>query len=144
MGNVRAGYGKRPAGLLFVLCVLFLLAGCTSETKEPQKQRDLEFTVVPPENLPEELSDIIEERKTDPFKITYEDEGWLYVAVGYGKQKGGGFSIQAAEFYETENAIYVATTLLGSKDSEGDAISASYQYIVLKTEAIGKNVVFRS
>lgn len=128
--------------LFWALCLSFFV-GCASGTKAPEKIKDLEFTVVAPENIPVELKDIIEEKKADPFKVTYEDEGWLYVVTGYGEQQSGGYSIQVREFYETENAVYVDTNLLGPEDVNAKENQHSYPYIVLKTEQIGKNVVFR-
>ena len=37
------------------------------------KLRDLEFTVLSEEKIPEELKTIIDEKKAAPFQITYSD-----------------------------------------------------------------------
>ena len=29
---------------------------------------------------------MIEEKKASPFKITFQDQGFLYIGVGYGEQ----------------------------------------------------------
>jgi len=128
---------------LAALAVCFLLNGCSGGEKEPERLKELNFTVISEEKLPEELKEMIDGRKESPFKITYMKEGWLYVAEGYGAQKGGGYSICVNDFFESENALYVDTTLLGNREDTGQSNGSSYPYIVLKTEAIDKNVVFR-
>ncbi len=84
--------------------------------------------------------------KKDPMeKITYQDNGFMYICVGYGEQVSGGYSIAVNALYLTENAIYADTTLLGPDPSDpaaGKKNSVSCPYIVLKTEFIDKPVVF--
>lgn len=65
---------------------LGLLAGC-SEKKDPmEKIKDLEFTVLSEDNIPEELKAVIEEKKDTSFKMTYQDNGFMYICVGYGSE----------------------------------------------------------
>lgn len=124
---------------------LFLLAGCAKEKDPMEKIKDLEFTVLAEDNIPEELKTIIDEKKENAFKVTYQDNGFLYICIGYGEQVSGGYSITVNALYLTENAIYADTTLLGPDPA--DAASAkknapSYPYIVIKTEFVDKPVVF--
>lgn len=124
---------------------LLLLAGCAKETDPLQKIKDLEFTVLAEDNIPEELKTVIEEKKANAFKVTYQDNGFLYICIGYGEQVSGGYSITVNDLYLTENAIYVDTTLLGpdpAEDSAAKRNTPSYPYIVIKTEFIDKPVVF--
>jgi len=134
---------KKKIVLAAALAAGLLLYGCAGEEKEPVRLKELDFTVISEERLPEELKEMIENRKESPFKITYMDEGWLYVAEGYGTQKGGGYSICVNEFFESENALYIDTTLMGEQEAPAQSIGSSFPYIVVKTEAIDKNVVFR-
>ena len=85
---------------------------------------------------------MIEEKKKEPMKVTYADQGYLYAAVGYGKQETSGYSITVDECYETDNAICIHTSLLGPKKDEKVSEKASYPYLVIKTEAIDKVVEF--
>lgn len=134
--------------LLAALTLFFLLALTGCGQKEPKdalaKIKNLEFTVLSEDMIPEELQKAIQEKNGAPFKITYSDSGFLYIAIGYGTQETGGFSITVNDLYLTENAIYFDTTLLGpSPDSPlpaGD--TASYPYLVVKTEYIDEPVVF--
>ncbi|MBD5454907.1 MAG: protease complex subunit PrcB family protein [Lachnospiraceae bacterium] len=121
-----------------------ILAGC-KEKKDPlAKIKDLEFTVVAEENIPEELLAAINEKKTEGFKVTYQDSGFVYICRGYGEQTTGGYSIAVNALYETENAVYFNTTLLGPDPSEKGVKkeSKSYPYVVVKTEMVEKPVVF--
>ena len=107
-----------------------------------EKIKDLECTVIPEDNLPEELFSMIEQKKTDSFKLTFEDKGFLYICVGYGTQATGGYSITVNDLYETSNAIYIDTNLIGPSPEEKSNPVPSYPYIVVKTEFIDKPVVF--
>ncbi len=135
------GYGRLLLGFL-VMC---LITGCAKEKDPLEKIKDLEFTVLAEENIPEELKSIIEEKKADAFKVTYQDNGFLYICVGYGEQVSGGYSITVNGLYLMENAIYVDTTLLGPDPADTSAAkknTPSYPYLVIKTEFIDKPVVF--
>lgn len=126
--------------------ILFFLAGCAKEEKNSlEKVKDLEFTVLAEDNIPEELKTIIEEKKSNTFKVTYQDNGFLYICIGYGEQISGGYSITVNDLYLTDNAVYVDTTLLGPDPAESAAVkknTPSYPYIVLKTEFVDKPVIF--
>lgn len=128
--------------LLWVLTVR-LLTGCSVEKEHQDKVRDLEFTVVVEEETPEELKQIINEKKAGAFKMTYSDDQGLYIAVGYGEQPTGGYSISVKDLYLTENSIVLDTELTGPGKDEGAGIEKSYPYIVLKTEYLENPVVFQ-
>lgn len=133
-----------------VMCMVFilqmlaavLLCGCSITEDSGMKLRDLEFTLVSDERMPEELKALIEERKAEEFKFTYADKESLYICVGYGEQSTGGYSIAVNELYLTDNAIYVDTNLLGPSAKEKENPAVSYPYVVIKTEFLDKNVVF--
>lgn len=132
------------AAAAFFLVGAVFLTGCREETDNLAKIKDLEFTVTAEENIPEELRKVIEEKKTEGFKVTYQDNGFLYICTGYGEQETGGYSITVDALYETANAVYFDTTLLGPEpgENEGKKTSKSYPYIVVKTEMTDKPVVF--
>lgn len=135
------GMKKIVVPLLAVLC-LSLLAGCSLLSEERVKLQDLGFTVVSEEKIPQELKTIIDEKKADPFKLTYSDAEYLYIVIGYGQQASGGYSIAVNDLYLTDEAIYVNTTLLGPESSETSNRVPSCPYIVLKMDYMDKPVVF--
>ena len=118
------------------------LSACGGDTVNEQNRENLEFTVVSEDRLPDELKEILDQKKESAFKLTYADEGYLYICIGYGKQESGGYSVTVNDLYETENAVYVNTNLLGPKAGSAPATSPSYPYIVLKIEFRDKTVVF--
>lgn len=133
---------KKICLLVIVSIMTAMLSACGGETEKEENRNNLEFTVVSEERLPEELKEILNQKKESAFKLTYADEGYLYICVGYGKQESGGYSVTVNDLYETDNAIYVNTNLLGPKAGSAPGTSPSYPYIVLKTEFRDKTVVF--
>lgn len=132
---------KAAAGLLAVVMVL-MLAGCSMLSEERVKLQDLGFTVVSEEKILDELKTIIDEKKADPFKLTYSADEFLYIVIGYGQQSSGGYSIAVNELYLTEDAIYVNTTLLGPEEADSTDRVPSCPYIVLKLDYMEKPVIF--
>ena len=123
--------------LLSILLVILLCAGviaCGRSQDPMEKIKDLEFTVIPEDKLPEELLSAIEEKKGSSFKMTFEDQGFLYICVGYGEQETAGYSITVNDLYETGNAIYIDTNLIGPGPEEKGKNTPTYPYIVVKTE----------
>lgn len=137
---------KRATGRVLTFLAGIMLSvnllGCGMEETATKKLRDVEFTVIDQSEIPQELLSTMEEKKKDGFKLTYADEKNLYLAVGYGEQKTGGYSIAVDECYLTENAIYFGTTLTGPEKGEKINQVSSYPYIVVKMEAIDEPVVF--
>lgn len=130
--------------VLTIVCMTFLClaTGCSVQKLSTEKIRDINFTVVDEENIPEELEEMIDEKDDKPFKLTYADNGSLYIAVGYGEQPTSGYSIKVQELYETENAIYIHTNLIGPAKDEKIVKRKTKAGIVVKLEFIDKNVVF--
>lgn len=125
-------------GCLFML----VLSGCVSRPQKTEKLRDLKFTVMDKEKVPDELKTAILENRDMPFKLTYADQGYLYIAEGYGPQQKSGYSVEVTGLYETENAVYIHTNLLGPEKGEKTQDAVTYPYVVVKLEFIDKNVVF--
>lgn len=125
-----------------ILLIAALLCGCSMSSEERIKLRDLDFTILSEEMIPKELMTVIEERKAEPFKLTYSDKENLYIVIGYGQQQTGGYSIAVNELYLTDNAIYINTSLLGPDASEKNKQDPSWPYIVVKTELLDQTVIF--
>lgn len=138
---------KKRITTIFTLCMVvtfvFLFTGCSVEKIKTEKLRDIDFTVIDDEDIPNELNTMIEEKEKEPFKLTYADNGSLYIAVGYGEQPTSGYSIEVKELYESKNAIYIHTNLIGPTNDERIVERKTYPYIVVKLEYLDKNVVFQ-
>lgn len=131
------------AGLLGWVFLVRILTGCSVEKENQDKVRDLEFTVVGESDLPEELKNLIMEKKAAPFKLTYSNDQGLYIVVGYGEQPTGGYSIEVDELYLTENAIVIDTELEGPEKGEPTGVEKSYPYVVVRTEYLEEPVIFQ-
>ncbi len=132
-------------GIAVFLAAAFIMTGCGNNGEEIKKIKDLEFTVLSEDDFPAELKTMIDEKREQAFKMTYQDSGFLYICVGYGKQATGGYSISVNDLYEADNAVYADTILLGPEPGAIDLTkknSPSYPVIVLKTEYLEKSVVF--
>ncbi len=142
MINVLCEYQRRFLSVCLVCLMCMGVYACGQKQDTMAKIKDLECTVMAEENIPEELLEKIEDKKEEAFKMTFEDQGFLYICVGYGTQDTGGYSIAVNELYETANAVYIDTNLIGPKPEEKSNPVASYPYVVVKTEFIDKPVVF--
>lgn len=128
---------------LMILGSILVLCGCSVQKDDMKKIRDVEFTVVDEHKIPEELALHIKEVKNAPFEIVYGDEGYLYIAKGYGKKEVSGYSIEVEECFETKNLICIKTNFLGPPQGEEILEQETCPYIVIKTEYSEKNIVFQ-
>lgn len=128
----------------WILGLLFFsfLTGCQSVQTDSTRGKDWDYTVVPTADIPQDFAEEIEQKKVNSFQMTYEDGVYLYIAVGYGEQNSGGYSIQLQGLYEKGEDLCVETTLTGPEDDVVVSDKASFPYIVIKTEKTDKNVVF--
>ncbi|MFV0341766.1 MAG: protease complex subunit PrcB family protein [Anaerocolumna sp.] len=137
----------QKAKMLILLCGVLLVGlictGCKSKDTDVKKIKDLEFTVVEEADIPEQLMAIINEKKKEPFTLTYSDEDYLYIVVGYGAQPTGGYSISVDELFLAADAVYVDTNLIGPKENESVTNVITYPYVVIKTEFQDIGVEFR-
>jgi len=129
--------------VFFGVFAVSFLTGCGKKTEEPEKIRDLDFTVVQESELPEQLKLLIGEKKCNPFKLTYAGADGLYIVQGYGTQPTGGYSVTVKELWLADNAICFCSELLGPKEGENVVQSMSYPFVAVKTESIDLPVVFK-
>ncbi len=132
----------RRAAVLAALAGVLLLGGCQAAKDEGDRVRDLEFEVAADETLPAELTELIAQKREQPFKLTYTDDQNLYIAVGYGAQPTGGYSISVDELYLTSNSIVIETELKGPQKGENPGTEQSFPYIVIRTECREEPVIF--
>ena len=127
---------------LLMITVLVTLFGCGIEKTDGNRLQDLEYEIIEDE-IPKELAEKIEEKKSADFKLTYENDKYLYLVRGYGEQETGGYSIQILDLYLTQNAVVLHTNLKGPSKDEVKNAAPSYPYIVIRIEHTDKNVIFQ-
>ncbi len=137
--------GKMAVTVAIVICIMAggVFCGC-GQTSSRQKQEEIEcdYTVVATRDCPEEFLKNLEEKKINPFQMTYQDGTYLYMAVGYGEQKTGGYSILVEKLTETKDKIFLNTELRGPSKEENVLEKPSFPYVVIKMENKSKEVVF--
>ncbi len=129
---------KRKRALVLLCITLFAaFSGCGQQTAKPEKIKDLEYTVQEAGELPEELFAKITEKQKDGFTMSYQTEGYLYLAKGYGAQGTSGYSIRVMDLYESAEGIVFSCELLGPEKTEPVLQTETYPYIVVKLQDIG-------
>ena len=130
----RPAKGRRHIASL-ILCVAALIctaSGCITRRQKTEKIREIEFTVTDKEMVPAEFKTVIEEKKAEPFKLTYADQGILYIAEGYGTQPTTGYSVEV----EAVRLNFTIETLEETKEI------ATFPYVVVQLDDIKKDVLF--
>jgi len=129
--------------LTVILGGIAAFTGCRSGASEEKQGEDLEFTVTGEADIPAALKELIDKKREKPFKLTYADGQEMYIVIGEGPKKGGGYSVIVKALYETENTIVIRTELQGPVNGETAGSEASYPVLIVKTEYRDKPVVFQ-
>ena len=101
-----------------MLLLALLPAGCQFIRIEEGERTPLEYTIVKQEEIPEEISELMEQKKKKVFQMTYQVGDIRYLMKGYGEQLTGGYSIQVEEVSESENAVFCKTRLIGPEKAD--------------------------
>lgn len=134
---------KKIWGLLLLLGSL-VFNGCNVKIiPEEEVKKELPFVILGKEVIPKEVEKLIEEKKEEVIKLTYVDEEKRYIIIGYGKQNTGGYSICIEDFYATDNAIYVDTSLMPPERKIEKEQIPSYPVMVIQITEMALPVVFR-
>ena len=133
---------------LLIAVAIFLFFSCTvvgCVKQQSEVKEILDFTVCDKTRMPQELADIIEEKKANIFKLSYINNDYMYIAIGYGEHNRQNLNVVVEELYKTDNAIYVETNLITDESTPTDGATGDasmYPYIVLKCEKYDLPVVF--
>lgn len=144
----KGDVAMRRAKYIFVVVMgmVFLIAaltGCRLEKSTDKKIKDLDYTICDESKLPEELYAIIQEKRKEPFKLTYRTKDYLYIVVGYGAQDRTDLNVKMTELYLTENAIYVDTDMEAVDTTTLEDQKVTYPWIAVKCELYDVSVNFR-
>lgn len=127
--------------MLITICITSV-TGCSKKMLSKEKINDLDFTVLEQSEIPTKLAQEISSKKEQGFKLTYIDGEYMYIAIGYGAQDTGGYSVTIKELYQTRNAIYISSRLVGPRENDLVLKAKTYPYIVCKLERRDMDVVF--
>lgn len=134
---------KKAVIVIAIIIFLTGAGGCSLERKEQNVEKTaIDYTVVEDADVPEEFMEVIQGKKSEPFKITFSDKENLFIAIGYGEQPTGGYSITVEEIYQTGDTVEIKTQFAGPVKNEQVAGTITYPYIVIKVEDTDKTVKF--
>lgn len=133
---------KKVVCLIMIMLFAISIAGCEKEVQTTERGKDWDYTVVAVRDCPEDFLKELEEKKVNPFQMTYMDGEYLYIALGYGEQPTGGYSIAVRGLYESGDKLCFEAELLGPGKEETVKEKASYPFVVVKTEKTDREVVF--
>lgn len=130
--------------ILCFICIgiVVLYTGCCVRENQREKGKEAKFTIVKEESIPKELKTEIKKQRENPFRLTYEDKGTLYIARGYGEKTTTGYNVKIKKCRETENTIYFHTNLIGPSKQEKIVKKANNPYIVISLPVSDKTVIF--
>ena len=69
--------------ILVLVALACVSSGCRKQ--EARERQDLDFTVCAETELPDDLRQIIEDKKLHAFQMSYTTKDHLYIVVGYGE-----------------------------------------------------------
>ena len=104
--------------ILVLVALACVSSGCRKQ--EARGRQDLDFTVCAETELPDDLRQIIEEKKLHAFQMSYTTKDHLYIVVGYGEHDRTNLCVVVEELYKTDRAIYIKTDLKTEAEMEGD------------------------
>lgn len=128
---------------MFCVFLLVVLLGCQCEKTEEKKIKDLDYTICDESKLPTELTELIKDKRKEPFKLTYRTKDYLYIVVGYGAQDRTDLNVVMEELYLTENAIFVDTDMTSVENKTLEENKVTYPWIAVKCELYDLEVVFK-
>ena len=135
---------KRVCVCSILIVCMVALCSCTKKKLSVHKEKDLDFAVVEQSEIPEKLAEEILAKKENGFQLTYKDGEYMYIAIGYGAQETGGYSVRVKELFLAKNVIYIDSSLVGPEENDMVLNAKTYPYVVVKLENRNLNVVFNS
>lgn len=133
---------SRIGQIVLIIFLTITIAGCGIRNMGTQEEEAVDYTVVKEEDIPQEVSAVIEDKKHSEFQMTYQSGDYLYILRGYGLQNSGGYSIQVKKLTAAEDILYFQTELIGPSTKDQQQQNVSYPYIVVKMEYRDAPVIF--
>ena len=109
--------------ILVLVALACVSSGCRKQ--EARERQELEFTVCAETELPDDLRQIIEEKKLHAFQMSYTTKDHLYIVVGYGEHDRTNLCVVVEELYKTDRAIYIKTDLKTEAEMKGEITGAA-------------------
>lgn len=113
-------YRYRLAEFFLCLVLVFQCVGCREDIAE---RIDVEYEICDYTMLPEELWEIIEEKKDEKICLSYNNNEYTYIVVGFGLRQYDNYVVELKDIFRTDQACYISCSLYTS-----DFLNASNAY----------------
>lgn len=94
--------GRWMIRMVIIFLLIPVLTGCRIVDVSEGEVKEVEYTVLGNEDLPEEVRKLLEEQGQEPFALAYESGGFLYLMKGYGRQNSSA-NMRLLEFNQPKN-----------------------------------------
>ncbi len=126
---------------VMLIVVMSGISGCSVERGRKNNNKEVDYTIVKSQDIPEQLKSQIDMKMRDEFDITYSDGNSMYIVSGYGEVPTGGYSITVEELVMDKDNINVRTKLHAPEENNDVVQEFSCPYVVIKLEDSDKKVV---
>lgn len=126
---------------VMLIVVMSGIGGCSVERGRKNNNKEVDYTIVKSQDIPEQLKSQIDMKMRDEFDITYSDGNSMYIVSGYGEVPTGGYSITVEELVMDKDNINVRTKLHAPEENNDVVQEFSCPYVVIKLEDSDKKVV---
>lgn len=126
---------------VMLIVVMSGISGCSVERGRKSNNKEVDYTIVKSQDIPEQLKSQIDMKMRDEFDITYSDGNSMYIVSGYGEVPTGGYSITVEELVMDKDNINVRTKLHAPEENNDVVQEFSCPYVVIKLEDSDKKVV---
>lgn len=127
---------------LLLISLLLTLVGCSEKDHKEFEYKEMEYRIIDTVDYPGLVQEEINDFKISPFQFAYSDGDNLYIAVGYGEQSTGGYSVIVKHVGQSDNKIFVETTLIEPSQEEDKVLALSYPYVVIQLKDKGLEVEY--
>jgi hypothetical protein len=119
-----------------------MLGGCVSHSQIAQTDREeMAYTVMDMEQLPAQLTELIEANRQKEIRMSYTSGEDLYLIRGYGEQQSSGCRIEVLECSQSEDDILLETQLIGpDKSGQETGDDSTCPVLVLRIDSSEKEI----
>lgn len=137
--------------LIFVI-IYFFIKEKIDFSFDDGERKEIDFYICDESEIPDNLAEIMNNKKKKAYELTYENGKYVFIAIGYGEKSKDNQVVVLKDIYETDKVIGVETTLYTDSfvdENEEYAGRTSrfdksfYPCIVIRCEKKDKPVYFK-
>lgn len=122
--------------LVSCLFVVIFSVGCGRIINPGANKEKVEYVICKESNLPEQLQELMKEKKKKSCTFTFSNSMYTYLVVCYGSRPYSGYSVRIEECSRTPEALYLRTQLIGPSAREPVVETETFPCLVLRCEKV--------